>query len=208
MHASRVLPVALIVAAGVLSACHKKPVVAPTPVAAPIDSSAIRQRIADSIAAANRAREAADSAARARAVADSIARAQAEAAAQAAMRATLTEAIHFDFDKSELRSADQAILDAKIPILRANPGVTIQIAGNTDERGSTEYNLALGQRRAASAKRYLTDHGVPDANVETISYGEERPLCTDHDESCWSQNRRDEFAIAAGGSGMLRKPGS
>ncbi len=206
MHASRILPAALVVAAA-LAACHKQPEVAPAPVSAPVDTSALRaQHVRDSLAAidaANRAREAAD-----QARADSMARAAAAAKAQAAMRATLTAVIHFDFDKSDLRPEDQALLDAKIPILMANPGVTLQIAGNTDERGSTEYNLALGQRRAATAKRYLTDHGVADARLETVSYGEERPLCAGHDESCWSQNRRDEFTITAGGDGMLKSPGN
>ncbi len=205
MRGSRIFASALIVAP-LLAGCHKKPELAPVPAAAPsIDSTAIKRHIADSIAAADAARRAADQAA-ARARADSIARA--EAAAQASMRATLTAGIHFDFDKSDLRAEDQAILDAKIPILLANPGVTLRIAGNTDERGSTEYNLALGQRRAATAKRYLTDHGVADARLETISNGEERPLCTEHDESCWSQNRRDEFTITAGADGQLKHAGN
>ncbi|HVB32622.1 MAG TPA: peptidoglycan-associated lipoprotein Pal [Gemmatimonadaceae bacterium] len=208
MHASRILPATLLVAATALSACHKKPEVAPAPMPVPIDSTAIKQHIADSTAAADRAREAAEAAAAAKARADSIAKAEAEAATQASMRAALTKPIHFDFNKFDLRPEDQATLDAKLPILLANPGLTIQVAGNTDERGSTEYNLALGQRRAATAKRYLTEHGVAESRIETVSYGEERPVCTDHDESCWSQNRRDEFTITAGGAGMLNKPGS
>jgi peptidoglycan-associated lipoprotein len=203
MHVSRILPAALLVAVA-LAGCSKKPQVAPTPVPAPVDTSALRaQHVRDSLAAIDAARRAEEAAARARA--DSAAKA---AAAQAAMRASLTAVIHFDFDKSDLRPEDQAVLDAKVPILMANPSVTLRIAGNTDERGSTEYNLALGQRRAATAKRYLTDHGVPDARLETVSYGEERPLCTDHDESCWSQNRRDEFTITAGADGQLRSPGN
>ena len=204
MQSSRFLPAALLAVAA-LSACHKKPEVAPTPAPAPIDSTAIKQHIADSLAALARAR--ADSMARAaaeKAREDSIA----AAAAQAKMHAALTAMIHFDFNKSDLRPEDQAILDAKIPILLANPNLTLRIEGNTDERGSTEYNLALGQRRAATAKRYLTDHGVADSRLETVSYGEERPLCTDHDEACWSQNRRDEFTVTAGGNGMLKLPGN
>lgn len=204
MQSSRFLPAALLAVAA-LSACHKKPEVAPTPAPAPIDSTAIKQHIADSLAALARAR--ADSMARAaaeKAREDSIA----AAAAQTKMHAALTAMIHFDFNKSDLRPEDQAILDAKIPILLANPNLTLRIEGNTDERGSTEYNLALGQRRAATAKRYLTDHGVADSRLETVSYGEERPLCTDHDEACWSQNRRDEFTVTAGGNGMLKLPGN
>jgi len=207
MHASRSLPVALVVAAMSLAACHKTPQVAPTPVAAAVDTSALRQEhVRDSLAALDAARNAANAAAMAQARADSIARAN--AAAQGAMRASLTEMIHFDFNMSDLRPDAQAILDAKIPILLANPNVTIQVAGNTDDRGSAEYNLALGQRRAATAKRYLTDHGVADARIETVSYGEERPIVQGSDETAYSQNRRDEFTITAGGSGMLNKPAS
>jgi peptidoglycan-associated lipoprotein len=208
MKKSLFVPAALL-AAAVLAGCSKKPAVAPTPVPAPIDSTAIKQHIADSIAAANAARQAAEAAA-AKARADSIAAAEAaakaEAAAQAAMRATLTTAIHFDFDKSDIRPEDATILDQKLPILNANPDVTIRIEGNTDERGSAQYNMALGQRRAAQAQRYLTDHGIAASRIEIISYGEERPLCTDHNEACWSQNRRDEFVITAGASGNLKHP--
>jgi peptidoglycan-associated lipoprotein len=204
MQSSRILPAALLALAA-LAACHKKPEVAPTPAPAPIDSTAIKQHIADSLAAVAKAR--ADSLAQVaaeRAREDSIA----AAAAQAKMRAALTAMIHFDFNKSDLRPEDQAILDAKVSILMANPNVTLRIAGNTDERGSSEYNLALGQRRAATAKRYLTDHGIADSRLETVSYGEERPLCTEHDEACWSQNRRDEFTVTAGGEGMLKGSGN
>ncbi|HEX8725016.1 MAG TPA: OmpA family protein [Gemmatimonadaceae bacterium] len=206
MKKSLLVPAALL-AAAVLAGCHKKPEVAPTPAPAPIDSTAIKQHIADSIAAANAAREAAEAAA-AKARADSIARAQAaaqaEAAAQAAMRATLTTPIHFDFDKSDIRPEDASILDQKIPILSANPDLTIRIEGNTDERGSTRYNMALGQRRAAQAQRYLSDHGIAASRVEIVSNGEEHPICTDHNEACWSQNRRDEFVITGGASGNLK----
>lgn len=202
MRATRTLPAALVLAAVTLAACHKKPEVAPAPAPAPVDTSALRaQHVRDSLAAIEAAKERAAAAERARQ--DSI---QAAEAAQKAMRATLTEMIHFDFDQSALRSDAQAILDAKIPILLANPDVTIRIAGNTDERGSTEYNLALGQRRAATAKRYLTDHGIADSRVETVSYGEERPIAQGHDEEAWAQNRRDEFTITGGASGDLKKP--
>ena len=204
MRASRTLPAALALAAVALTACHKKPEVAPAPAPAPVDTSALRQQhIRDSLAALDAARRAAEDAA-ARARADAAAKA--EAATQAAMRASLTEVIHFDYDKSDLRADAQAILDAKLPILLANPDVTIRIAGNTDERGSTEYNLALGQRRAATAKRYLTDHGVADSRIETVSYGEERPIAQGHDETAWQQNRRDEFDITGGGTGQLKHP--
>lgn len=184
-----------------IDACHKKqPVVAPTPLPAPNqDSIEAARRRADSIAAAEAA------AARQRAVQDSIANANAASAAAAeGLRTTLTTVIHFDYDKSDLRDDARAALDAKVPVLQANPAVNIRITGNTDERGSTEYNLALGQRRAAEAKRYLVAHGIADNRIETVSNGEEKALCTEHDESCWSQNRRDEFEITAGGDRLAR----
>ena len=127
------------------------------------------------------------------------------ASAAASLRSTLTATVHFDYDQSDLRAEDKAILDAKIPILQANTGVTIRISGHTDERGSDEYNLALGQRRAAAAKGYLVQHGIADARIETISYGEERPVAQGSDESAYAQNRRAEFEITAGGQN-LRKP--
>jgi peptidoglycan-associated lipoprotein len=76
----------------------------------------------------------------------------------------------------------------------------VRVAGHTDDRGSDEYNLALGQRRAASVKRFLTERGVDDARVEIVSFGKERPTCEQQAESCWSRNRRAEFEITAGGA--------
>jgi peptidoglycan-associated lipoprotein len=195
----------MVASATVLGACHKKPEVAPAPAPAPaptIDSTAIR----DSIARAEQAaREAA--LARQRAYDDCVRRANEAASAaseQEALRNTITTVIHFDFDKSDLRDDARAALDAKIPILTANPDVTIRIAGHTDERGSVEYNIALGQRRAASAKRYLTERGIAANRIETVSFGEGRPVAEGHDESAWAQNRRDEFEITAGGSRLTR----
>src|SRR6185312_14892320 len=103
-------------------------------------------------------------------------------------------------------SIARATLDAKIAALSANPDVKLRVAGNTDDRGSDEYNLALGQRRAASAKRYLTDHGITADRIDVISYGEERPVATGEDEAAWSQNRRDEFEITAGGDNLKATP--
>jgi peptidoglycan-associated lipoprotein len=118
----------------------------------------------------------------------------------------ITASIYFDFDKSDIRSDAQATMDAKIPYLQANPGMRIRIEGNTDERGSDEYNLALGQRRAASAKAYLVDHGIDAGRIDIVSYGEERPVCKDHNETCWQQNRRDDFRILVIGSDSIKAP--
>jgi peptidoglycan-associated lipoprotein len=195
----------LVASVTLVGACKKKPEVAPAPAAAPaptIDSTAIR----DSIARAQADREAA--LARQRAYDDSVRRANAAASAaaeQTELRNTITTVIHFDFDKSDLRDDARAALDAKIPVLVANPDVNIRIAGHTDERGSVEYNIALGQRRAASAKRYLTERGIAANRIETVSFGEGRPVAEGHDESAWAQNRRDEFEITAGGT-RLNKP--
>ena len=107
----------------------------------------------------------------------------------------ITGPIYFDFDKSNIRPDAQATLERKLPWLNANPGMRIRIEGNADERGSDEYNLALGQRRAASAKKWLVNHGIAADRFDLVSYGEERPVCTEHNETCWQQNRRDDFRI-------------
>jgi peptidoglycan-associated lipoprotein len=118
-------------------------------------------------------------------------------------REALLAKVYFEFDRSELRDDQRATLDSKIPVLQANPNVRIRIEGNADERGSDEYNLALGNRRAQEARKYLTDHGVDAARIDISSNGEERPVCQDHEENCWKQNRRDEFVIVAGGDRLV-----
>ncbi len=113
----------------------------------------------------------------------------------AASAAEFATAIHFAFDRSDLDAAARDILDRKLRILQAHPNLTIQVAGNCDERGSDEYNLALGERRASTAKRYLVEHGVADARVRVISYGKERPVDQGHTEAAWAANRRDDFTV-------------
>lgn len=142
-----------------------------------------------------------DDAARRRA--DSLARAEADRlraleAARAAVINELGQAIHFDYDRSDVQLSDQALLDRKAEILRANPQVRIRVAGHADDRGSDEYNLALGTRRAVAAKRYLVARGVDESRIEIISFGEERPIDPNQNESAWARNRRDEFEITAG----------
>jgi peptidoglycan-associated lipoprotein len=187
-----------------IGACHKKPAPQPLPVptAQPAGPNADSARLAQEAAARQAA---ADAASRRRA--DSIAAANANTGSMSAanLRSALTATVHFEYDQSDLRAEDKAILDAKVPILQANPGVAIRVGGHTDERGSDEYNLALGQRRAAAAKAYLVQHGIPATRIETISYGEERPVAQGADESAWAQNRRAEFEITAGGQ-TLRRP--
>ncbi len=176
---------------------------------------------ADSLAAAEAARR--DSLAREQAIRDSIERARREAEERirraqedslAALRrgteevrGMVTAMIHFDFDKSDIRPGDAQILDQKLAVLQANPGLTIEIVGHCDERGSDEYNLALGNRRALSAKQYLVSRGIDAGRINTRSMGKEQPVNPGHDETAWSQNRRDEFGITAGGDVLMRPPG-
>lgn len=115
------------------------------------------------------------------------------------MRQTLAQMTFFDFARALLTDQDRATLDAKIPILLDNPGLHIRVDGSCDDRGSDEYNMALGQRRAAAAKRYLTDHGVDPSRIDIISYGKERPIAQGNDEAAWARNRNDQFEIVAGG---------
>jgi peptidoglycan-associated lipoprotein len=105
--------------------------------------------------------------------------------------------IYFDFDKSFIRDDAKAVMKANAEWLKANPKATVKIEGNCDERGTIEYNQALGQRRAASAKKYLTGMGISGHRISLISYGKEKPICTDHDEACWQKNRRDDFVIVS-----------
>jgi peptidoglycan-associated lipoprotein len=113
--------------------------------------------------------------------------------------------INFEYDQSQVRQQDASVLDQKLGILRANPGLRIQITGHADERGSDEYNLALGNRRALAARQYLIDRGISGDRISTNSLGEERPLDPRSNEEAWARNRRDEFSITAGGD-VLRAP--
>jgi len=103
--------------------------------------------------------------------------------------------VYFDFDKSLVKPEYWRVLREKAEFLKDNPNFNIRIEGNCDERGTNEYNLALGERRAESAKKFLIPLGISPDRIETISYGEERPLAVGHNEDSWAQNRRDDFAI-------------
>ena len=103
--------------------------------------------------------------------------------------------IHFDFDKYDIRPGDAKTLDGNAGWLKSNPNHLVLIEGHCDERGTNEYNLALGERRAKSTMNYLVSQGVQASRITIISYGEERPLCTQHTEECWAQNRRAHFLV-------------
>jgi peptidoglycan-associated lipoprotein len=104
--------------------------------------------------------------------------------------------VYFDYDKSEVRADMKSVLQANARWMITNADVRVQIEGHCDERGTNDYNLALGNRRADAIKRYLVGLGVPSNRLSTISYGEERPVCQRSDDSCWSKNRRGQFARA------------
>lgn len=103
--------------------------------------------------------------------------------------------IHFDYDKSDLLEADRAVLESLGRHLVAHPERTVVISGHCDERGTVEYNIALGDRRATVAREYLVRLGVSPLQISTISYGEAQPADVGHDEAAWAKNRRDDFAI-------------
>ncbi len=174
----------------------------PGPVTANTDSIAEAQRLEAERqareAAAAKEREEAERR-RQQAIADSLA---ALGQTTNAVRALLGTMIHFDYDKALIRGGDASVLDQKVAILQANSGLRVRISGHCDERGSDEYNLALGNRRATAAKQYVVSHGIDGSRIETVSYGEERPLASGHDEAAWAQNRRDEFEILSGGENL------
>jgi peptidoglycan-associated lipoprotein len=103
--------------------------------------------------------------------------------------------VHFDFDKYEIRTEDARILDADAAWLKARPNDLLLIEGHCDERGTSEYNLALGERRAKAAMTYLVGQGIQAQRITLISYGKEQPLCATHDEACWALNRRAHFLV-------------
>ncbi len=182
---------ALLLSGVVVGGCAKKrPPAAPAPGA--VDTAALRRAREDSLRAAQAAdarRRAAEEEARARAAAEALENA----------RAAILAPVYFDFDMSSIRDDAKEALDRKVALLRANPDLRLRIEGNTDERGSEEYNLALGMRRAEAAKQYIVGFGVDASRMGTMSNGEDKPADPGHDESAWSKNRRDEFVITAGG---------
>lgn len=107
--------------------------------------------------------------------------------------------IYFDFDRYDLRADARVSLKANADWLKTNPSAKVQIEGHADERGTNEYNLALGAKRAQTAKDYLVTLGISAERLSTISYGEELPVCREHTEECWQRNRHDRFVVITGG---------
>ena len=179
---------AMLLALGV--SCAKKQVTMETQEMAAEEGAA--QQSAEDEAARREAEEARLREQRAR---EARQRQEASSMSEAARRAAFEdEEIHFDFDKYVLTPQAMMILDDKAAYLREHSGVRVLVEGHADERGSNEYNLALGDRRANSAKNYLVKSGVAASRITTISYGEEQPLCMQQNESCWYRNRRGHFS--------------
>lgn len=183
----RHLVVAVLLIAVVVGACRRESPEPPAPPATeeqdPGPNLDSLQAIEDSIAAARAAAEA------------EAARIEAEIAAA---RAILEARVHFDYDESAIRSDAEQVLRQKVQVLQANPDVRLRIEGHTDERGSAEYNQALGSRRAQSVLEFFQQNGLSATRFETTSFGEERPLVNREDEQAWAENRRAEFIITAG----------
>jgi peptidoglycan-associated lipoprotein len=136
-----------------------------------------------------------EAAEKARMESERLAAQQAEQTAMAARNLFTNEDIYFEFDSSSILPAGQQVLKAKADYMTANTGVVATIEGHCDERGTDAYNMALGQRRADAARDYMVNLGISASRLNTISYGEERPVDTGHTEEAWAKNRRDHFTI-------------
>ncbi len=192
--------VAAVILVMTMAACRREPPPPPAPTGPTAEELAAQAR-ADSIARARQDSIAAMQAAaeRARAEADRL------AGMQRGLMTTLEARVHFDYDRSDIRPDAEGALREKVDILRANPALRLRVEGHADERGSTEYNLALASRRAESVRTFFTGFGLEGDRFATVSYGEERPLVARSDEAAWAQNRRAEFVITGGG-GQLQSP--
>lgn len=199
MHPTKL--VLALAAMTLVAACHKAPAALEAAPASGNTDSLDRAR-ADSIARANAARQA--EIARAQAEQDSLRavreREQREAAQNADAMKVLGATIYYDFDKADLTEAARSLLLAKVPVLQAQSTIRLRITGHTDDRGSSEYNLALGLRRAAEAKAFLVNNGIDAGRLEITSMGAEQPAVQGENEEAWSRNRRSEFSPISGGA--------
>jgi peptidoglycan-associated lipoprotein len=187
------------------TACAKKEVKVETPVIDTSAADAAKKRAEEEASAAAKKRAEEEASARKRAEKEASAAARKRAEAEAAQKmlqdqinAVETEKIYFDYDKAELKPEAQAILEKKAKFLQVNSSYSLTIEGNCDERGTNEYNLALGERRADAAKKFLASQSISESRITTISFGEEKPVDQRHNEAAWSKNRRDEFKLKKG----------
>jgi peptidoglycan-associated lipoprotein len=176
----------LALAVTAMGACRRTPP-PETPAPVTVDDSANErareQARADSIAAARAQQEAEE---------------RARVAALASVREQLTDMVFFEYDSDQLTAEAEARLRSKAAIMRANSGVQLRVEGHADERGSTEYNLALAQRRAETVRNFLSGYGIQANRIGTLSYGKERPLVEGSGEAAWARNRRAEFVVTGG----------
>ena len=182
----------LVVSLFALYGCPKSAEVSSAPESQPLKVEQPPVKSAEDLAAEKAAED--QRAAEAAAAAEAARKAEEERAAQE--KAAGLQPIYFDFDKSFVRNDAKDVMRANADYLKANPKIKVRIEGNCDERGTIEYNQALGQRRAAAAKKYLSDLGVSAKRISLISYGKEKPICTESTEDCWQKNRRAEFVAA------------
>jgi peptidoglycan-associated lipoprotein len=187
-HAATLLLVPL-----ALVGCRKKTPANPEPA---VDTTATLRPPSPGLTDAERERMRADSVRLAEEAAERDRRAG--EAAVAVARDALTDIVFFEYDSDEITPTAEQKLERKAAVLRANPGVRIRVEGHCDQRGSTEYNLALGQRRAEAVRAYLVNLGIDGARLSTLSYGKERPLVEGEDEDAFARNRRAEFAVTGG----------
>ena len=174
-----------------VAGCRKRPPAGPTP--EPVDTTAIDDTRAreDSIRMADEARQR-------EMRRDSLERERQRDLALAPAREALMDIVFFEYDSDEISGQAEEKLRAKAEILRANPSVRLRIEGHADQRGSTEYNLALGQRRAESVRAWLSAYGIDESRLNTLSYGKERLLDEGTDEASYARNRRAEFVLVGG----------
>ena len=191
------LVLAALIAVVIAAACRPEPPPPPPPPPpGPTPEEIEAQRIADSIAAAQA------EAARLAAEEARLERERVERARQ--LRATLEEMVFFEYDEATIRPDTRTSLEAKLEVLRNYPSVRVRMEGHADERGTSEYNITLGNERAESVIQFLTGYGLDRARFTSVSYGEESPIARGSNEAAWAQNRRVEFVITDGAADLGR----
>jgi len=192
MLTSRTLVVSMLIGTAVIAGCAKRPATTQASAPAPTATTAM---VPPTPAPTTRGPEPAPQPSAPATAAPTPAAPTARPSPKEFMAIPELKDINFDFDKYDIRPGDAKILDANAGWLKSNPDQLLLIEGHCDERGTNEYNLALGERRAKSTMNYLVSQGVQAGRITIISYGEERPLCTEHNEGCWAKNRRSHFLV-------------
>ena len=195
MRYARHLVVFVAIAAALIGGCAKRPAMIAASAPAPTGGAEVQAAPAAPAAAAPAAPAPAPAAAAPAPAPVTAAPAPARPAPKEFAAVDALRPIHFDFDRADIRPADRRILDANAAWLKQNGNQLVLIEGHCDERGTNEYNLGLGDRRARATMNYLVGQGVQANRITVVSYGEERPICNEKTESCWAQNRRAAFLV-------------